>query len=251
MRFVVAMLLLIPGIVSGQTIKVPPEIKGEASSFIPITPETDCEWVACRPCHPDLKIVSFDKVKDKGIGLIVPDPNGEFKILFIDDPKTAVVYSKKPGVYTLTFFGANKMGLAKPVDIKIVIGEPPPEPPKPVPPTPIPPMPDDPLAKDLVPLFAALPADEKILLPKLSALYRVGATKAKDPTVLTALQLVKSMQDGSGVLTKDKLVSIRIRLQAEISKIMPDASNDPLTADQRDKLANLFTRIATILETLK
>lgn len=124
--------------------------------------------------------------------------------------------------------------------------------PKPVPPNPKPPEPTDPLK---VKLKAAFDADSEQLDKRrehakdLAALYRQAAKLASDNAVSTAGELLDRVRAAAGMLVgADALKECRRVVAGELGKVFP--TDGDLTAEQRTAAAELFTKLAAILEGL-
>ena len=121
--------------------------------------------------------------------------------------------------------------------------------PKPVPPKP--PEPADPLRAKLRAAYDADPADaaqKRTHARDLAALYRQAAKLAQDAAVATSGELLGRVRDAAGTLIgADALRECRRCVGAELGALLP--TDDALAPDQRKAAADLFTRLAAILDT--
>jgi hypothetical protein len=120
------------------------------------------------------------------------------------------------------------------------------------PPTPIdPPVPADPLTALLQAALAKEAPTDKLLLPKLAALYRQSAQLSKDTTITTADALHATMKTARLTLVGDALPNVRAVVTAELDKVLPTTVGAALDAPTRAACAAAFTRIAAALEGIK
>jgi len=131
----------------------------------------------------------------------------------------------------------------------VVVGKPrPPGPPKPVP---TPPQPsDDPLIRTLRPLYDAdrNPAKAEQIIA-LIALYREAVRFAEIAELRTTAELAARLKTAAGVLLPpDALPTLRRAIGDEIGKGLGTDAEKPLTPEVRRQAAELFGRIATVLE---
>lgn len=126
-----------------------------------------------------------------------------------------------------------------------------PHPAPPKPPTP-PAPPADPLAAKLKAAFdgdAADVAKRREQAKDLAALYRQAAKLAADNSVAAAGDLLSRVKTASAALVgADALKAVRGVVASELAAILP--TDDPLTDAQRKSAADLFAKLAVVLETL-
>lgn len=216
---------------SQPTLKLPQEIKGAPGQFIAIRAETDCKAV---------KYVALDE------GLNV------FPSALLADPKSTVVTSVTQGKFRLLAYTAAGDQPSDPVVVSVVVGNPKPIPPSPVPPAP-PSPPDNSFMESLQSIYAAIqePNRESNKLA-LSEVYRQASTLAQDKNIKTIRQLFMTIREGSKkVISEDALVSLRERIQQELSSKFPQPMNSAITDELRADFSMTFSRIAGILEQLK
>jgi hypothetical protein len=128
--------------------------------------------------------------------------------------------------------------------------------PDPKPPVPVPPKPVDALAAKLKAAFDADPAETKREQAKnLGALYRAAADLAADESVATSGELLNRVATAAGALLKDpaaparkNLADVRRAVAAELASVLP--TDDALSAEQRKATAELFRKLAGILDAL-
>lgn len=125
-------------------------------------------------------------------------------------------------------------------------------PPAPMPPVPVPPgpAPSDQLKQKMEATFAAnTSATKKADALALASVYTAGAAAVKRPAITTAAELIDAMRASEPNGSKDKLTECRKVVAAELVAILTDLKK-PLTDVSRAATAGLFTRAATILESL-
>lgn len=122
-------------------------------------------------------------------------------------------------------------------------------PPAPKPPDPKP-EPVDPLKAKLRAAFDADPAQLDVRrnsAKDLAELYRQAAKLATDATVETSGDLLKRVKDASAALVgADALRECRKVVAQELGAVLP--TDEPLTDAQRKAVADLFGRLAVILD---
>ena len=125
---------------------------------------------------------------------------------------------------------------------------PPPAPPKP-------PEPVDPLKARLAAAFDADAdaAGKRGHAKDLAALYRQAAKLAQDTSVATSGDLLQQVARAAATLLNDPpggkhLAGVRRVVGEELNRLLP--TDDPLTDAQRKAAAELFGKLATILDTL-
>jgi hypothetical protein len=133
---------------------------------------------------------------------------------------------------------------------------PPPVPPGPIPPPvppPLPPAPTDPMAPALLAAWAGETDPNRHQQAKLLAgLYRQGATIANDPKLATAKDLLGVMQQARMALMPDTaLLRLRTAIGQELLKVLPTDPAAPMDAQTRANAANIFARVALIVEALQ
>lgn len=120
-------------------------------------------------------------------------------------------------------------------------------PPAPMPPGP---APSDQLKQKMEATFAAnTSATKKADALALASVYTAGAAAVKRPAITTAAELIDAMRASEPNGSKDKLTECRKVVAAELVAILTDLKK-PLTDVSRAATAGLFTRAATILESL-
>lgn len=139
----------------------------------------------------------------------------------------------------------------------VVIGDAPPIPPIPPgpDPVPVPPAPPvDPLAAEIRVLFDKDPApvnEKRATARLLAAVYAHAVPMVGDSAMIpTAGKLRQVLADASTNLARDKLTTVRERKRDELKRILPSDPDAVLDAATRVKAAELFARLATILEGL-
>ncbi len=124
--------------------------------------------------------------------------------------------------------------------------------PVPVPPAP-PPVPVDPLKAKLRAAFDGDGADlatKKDNAKDLAALYRAASKLCASPEVATAGQLLSRVKTAATTMldSPDALKGVRVVVGAELGALFP--ADGPLSDEQRVKAAELFGRLAVILDSL-
>ena len=117
----IILLLVLPLCSLAQTIKLPPEVKGDVGTFIRVPAET----------------------AEKEVRWYSPDKLALFPVDLLKDSKTAIVAATVKGRYRLIAWTAKGDVPSLPAECVVVIGDVPPGP-GPVPPGPDPPIPPDP-----------------------------------------------------------------------------------------------------------
>lgn len=213
------------------TIQLPSTVKGEPGDFITVKATTNG------------KIVRW-YTPDKGLSVIPSE--------LLRDPKTAIVYSKKPGKYRLLAYTAAGDEPSDLAECVVTIGEPPPGPdpgPQPGPE----PGPVDPLVKKLQDAYNADSDPQKASLPaKLASLYRHGSDIAGSMSIATWDGLFSSMSkqaSESGVA--GKLSKVQAVIRDEVLSAFPTDRTKPLDQDGRVMAKVALMRAATLVEKIK
>ena len=211
---------------SQPSLKLPQEIKGLPGQFIAIRAETDCKAV---------KYVALDS------GLNV------FPSALLADPKSTVVTSVVQGKFRLLAYTAMGDQPSEPVVVSVVIGNPAPLPP--APPSP----PDTSFMESLQSIYSAIQEQNRESnKSSLAELYRQASTLSQDKNIKTIRQLLMTIKDGSKkLISEDALVSLRERIQQELSSKFTQPMNSALSDEMREDFSMMFSRIAGILEQLK
>jgi hypothetical protein len=112
------------------------------------------------------------------------------------------------------------------------------------------PRPVDALAKKLRDAFAADKGKKDDAL-SLAALYRQAATLARDPGVPSSGELLRRVREASATLVgPDALPGLRTVVAGELAAALGRPSDLALTDAQRQACADLFAKLAAILETI-
>jgi hypothetical protein len=157
-----------------------------------------------------------------------------------DGERRFVFQATKPGVYVVGFWTA---GESEGVACTITVG--PSVPPPPPPPPPIP----DPLrqsVRDALAVDKAKPDD--VLL--LAALYREAAKLSVSAEVPSSRELLRRVREAGASLLPDVLVSVRRVVASELANALGKSNDEPLTEAERKRSAELFAKLAGILEEL-
>jgi hypothetical protein len=194
-------------------IKLPAEVKAKPAEITELKVETagkQVKWVALTP------------------GLS-PRP--------IDSGKT-LLFSGPPGRYELLAYTALADAPSDAARCVVLIeGETPP------------PAPDPLKAKLGIAVTADKAAKADVL--QLAAIYREAAKVAADPEVPTSKELLgRVRQVSSALIGPDALPAVRGAVAQELLTVLGMSSEEPLTAAQRRKAADLFARLAAVLEEL-
>jgi hypothetical protein len=153
-------------------------------------------------------------------------------------------FNGAPGKYTATAFVVNfdTQKFSKKREV-VTVG--PAVPPPPPPPPPIP----DPLrqsVRDALALDKAKPDD--VLL--LAALYREAAKLSVSAEVPSSRELLRRVREAGASLLPDVLVSVRRVVASELANALGKSNDEPLTEAERKRSAELFAKLAGILEEL-
>ena len=228
MKYLLVLLCLaVPG--QAQTVKLPPEVKGEPGQFILVRAQADgsaVEWYT----------------PDKGLSVF---PAGQLK-----DPKVTIVVASVEGRYRLLGWTA-KGDVPSEVSICIVvIGD---APPTPIPPGPDPAPPSDPLVQALQAAYAAeTDAGKAQLKASFAAFYREASNAAQNQALGTWGQLFDTMATAARSMgITGKLPTLQGVIQGELKKVLPIGRDAPLDTAGRKLAADTFNRIATALETVR
>ena len=213
-----------------QSVKLPAEVKGEPSTFIRVTANTDCKELRWFSPDPGLAVFPVDLLKNS---------------------LTAVVTSARPGRYRLYAYGAKGDVPGEIVVCIVIIGDAP----LPIPPGPDPgPLPSDPLFNQLQAAYRGIASEEIYrLLKLLAAGYQQAAKVARESQQQTTDLMFADIREGFRRLMSSGEVILPVRklLEAELGKHVKPVVGMPLTDEVRATYVKQFERYATILEAVK
>lgn len=203
---------------------LPSEIAGQPGAFIAIKPKTAG------------KVVKFVAL-DSGINLFPSD--------LLADKTATVASSVTPGRYRILAYTALDGAPSEPAIVTVVIGG--------VAPPDVPPDPEDPLAKAIESLWGALQEpDRETNKSKLVTVYRRAAQIAMNNEIGTVGGLYSAMRDESNkLIPATVLKSIREKAGEAVCEVAPTAPATKLTSELRAKIAEIYNRLAKIVEGLK
>lgn len=219
-------------------VKLPEEVRGRPGDFLTIKADTECKtvrWV----------------LLDAGPSLLPPE--------LLRDPRTAVLFSLRPGRFRLLAYGAKGDEPSQPVICLLVIEEtgptPPPGPLPPDPKPPSPPMPDQ-LALKFAAAYKADAGDQAVKaqqLAKLIGLYQAMAESTSDDktrkTIGDVLGDLKQL--GSKMLITDSLIELRKLIAGEVAAVLGTDPAPALDSVLRTRAVEAFIRISKALEQVK
>ena len=191
------------------------------------------EQVKSQPC----KLIKIQaETKGKKIVWIIPK---EFEADSLDGPRLVGVVNI-PGTYRILCITSIEDEPIVAECSLIVEG---------VAPTPI----NDQLRKELQDLYTADASPKKAeSIAVLAALYRAAIAYANDPEILTADKLADLVRSAvRSKLTSSDLASLRVRIATEVAASLPMDTGAAMTPEVRAKAAQVYTRIATALESIK
>lgn len=195
------------------SLKLPAEVKAKPAEITELKAETTGKQVKWVVLTPGLSVRTIDSGKT----------------LFVSGP---------PGRYELIAYTAIGDVPSDPARCLVVIENDAP-----------PPMPDSLKTK----LAAALVTDRatRADLLQLAAIYREAAKVVADPEVATSKELLSRLRQVSvALIGSDALPAVRGAVAEELLSVLGMSSEETLTATQRKKAADLFVRLAVILEEL-
>lgn len=211
------------------TLTIPKETKAEPGDFVrldAVTEGVQVRWFGL----------------DKGLNV--------FPSELLRDSKSTVVVAIKPGTYRIAAITCRADELSELAVGYVVIGtpEPVPPPPPPVPPTPPTPPPDA-LEAEVRALYLADADPRKATHAiMLSGFYRQAALAALSADLVKAGDLHAVLARASaGLIPEAALKPIRLRVSAELRKVLPADPEAALTNQSRADASALFSKLAQIL----
>jgi hypothetical protein len=156
------------------------------------------------------------------------------------DGKETLFVAPNPGRYLLFAWTSDVNGPTEAARCVITVAEPPP-----------PPQPDA-LIRELAELDAQDRTPDKARHRRqLAAVYREAVRFTERGELTTTGELARRLRSAVQALLPDgTLEPVRQRIAQEIRKTLPDAAEQPLTPAVRQAAVQLFTRIATALESI-
>lgn len=209
-------------LILGQSLEFPPQFNGEPGQFI-----------AVKPTKMEGKTVQYYAI-DPGLNV--------FPASLLSDPTATVVTSVTPGTYRLLAWTAvgDKPSPASLIRVNIQ-ALPPPNPPKP----------SDPFRDDIESIWGSLlESDKEATRSAMVSVYKQCAATA-NRQLKTIGDLFEVLAGETSRLPKDRLMPIRKRIASEVEKIVGNDESAVYSEGQRLALVSMFTRAASILETLK
>ena len=215
-------MILMLALICGQKVEMPAEIRGEVGSFIAVRPKTDG------------KLVRYYSL-DSGLN--------SFPAELLSDPTATVVTAPKPGRYRLLAYTALGDRPSDPVIVTIVVGGA-------APPTPPVPTPGE-YERSLLDIYGALQdTDRDATRIALAKVYRACVTECMGNHA-TAGDLYQALVKIASAVPATKLSTLRDRVGAEVSKVVPNDPTLPITAAQRASVGDIYERTATLLESIR
>ena len=215
-------MILMLALICGQKVELPAEIKGEVGSFIAVRPKTDG------------KLVRYYSL-DSGLN--------SFPAELLSDPTATVVTAPKPGRYRLLAYTALGDRPSDPVIVTIVVGGA-------APPTPPVPTPGE-YERSLLDIYGALQdSDRDATRIALAKVYRACVTECMG-SYATAGDLYQALVKIASAVPASKLSTLRDRVGAEVSKVVPNDPTATITAAQRASVGDIYDRTATLLESIR
>ena len=215
-------MILLLVLMCGQKVELPAEIRGEVGSFIAVRPKTDG------------KLVRYYSL-DAGLN--------SFPAELLSDPTATVVTAPRAGRYRLLAYTALGDRPSDPVIVTIVVGGA-------APPTPPVPTPGE-YERSLLDIYGALQEpDRDASRIALAKVYRSCVTECMGSHA-TAGDLYQSLVKIASAVPAAKLSTLRDRVGAEVSKVVPNDPTLPITAAQRASVGDIYERTATLLESIR
>jgi hypothetical protein len=217
-----ACLLLLLAVIGGRAdpaVRLPAEVKARPGRLVKLAAESDGKLVRWASASEDADLIPF--------------PDG----------RQAIFSAAQPGRYRVLAWTAVGDVPSEAAVCTVVVDGPTPPPP---------PSPNDPLAEALRAAYAADPSPQKSAhRVSLAALYRQAATTCRDPDVKTAGNLFGVLKSATAKLVPDDaLTALRQRVAEELRKVLPLAPDAALEPAARGSAAQLFAKLAAILEGL-
>lgn len=209
-------------LILGQSLEFPPQFNGEPGQFI-----------AVKPTKMEGKTVQYYAI-DPGLNV--------FPASLLSDPTATVVTSITPGTYRLLAWTAvgDKPSPASLIRVNIQAL-----------PLPNPPKPADPLRDDIESIWGSLlELDKEATRSSMVSVYKQCAATA-NRQLKTIGDLFEVLAGETSRLPKDRMMPIRKRIALEVEKIAGNDESAVYSEGQRLALVSMFTRAASILETLK
>lgn len=209
-------------LILGQSLEFPPQFNGEPGQFI-----------AVKPTKMEGKTVQYYAI-DPGLNV--------FPASLLSDPTATVVTSVTPGTYRLLAWTAvgDKPSPASLIRVNIQAL-----------PLPNPPKPADPLRDDIESIWGSLlESDKEATRSSMVSVYKQCAATA-NRQLKTIGDLFEVLAGETSRLPKDRMMPIRKRIALEVEKIAGNDESAVYSEGQRLALVSMFTRAASILETLK
>lgn len=204
-------------------LKLPPEVRGQAGQPVKVKAETTAKKVRWKTFDPGLTLL------DRGD---------------LADPLSMIVFSCRPGRYTLYAWASAGEDATELVPCVVVVEEGGPAPPPPGP---------DVFLEAVRAAYAADPdaATKREDMLQLAAVWRQAVGLAKKPAVATVGELMGKVKEAAGTLAEGRLKGVRTRVGEELQTALAADINSPLTGAVQNKVVALFERIATALEKVK
>lgn len=222
---ILTLLLALPAATAAPPeLKLPEKVAVESGDWVVVTAETDGKAVEFVPLDPGLK---------------------RFPAELIANPKVFAATAARDGTYRVLAYTGGIDGPSKPKVCVVTVGKPAPVPP----PTPPPVPPADPLRQKLLDAYAAETAAGKAEARKdLAELYRQAAALAKDPALKTAGELNARVRKAAEALAPGVLAGVRRVAGEELGRVLPTDPAAELTPAHRSAAADVFGRLAAILD---
>lgn len=209
---------------------LPLTVRAEPPKVVPVPPPAPDSWHQLKGAEIGKLFVLSAEPASKWR---LETPGAELRVF--DNGKSGVFLATAPGVYRLTVTGP----AGDTSQNEIAVGGPGPKP-----------EPTDALKEKMKAAFDSDKgegATKQEAAKDLAELYRQAAALALKPEITTASDLLKRAKDAATVLIgADQLLAVRKVVSQELSLLLPTDST--LTDEQRKKVADLFRRLAVILD---
>lgn len=227
--------MVFSGLASGQSLKLPAEVRGSPGAFIVVRAETDGTKVKWFSLSAGLNVFPAELLADK---------------------KATVITANVPGRYKLMAWTAKGDEPSDPAIVDVVIGDVPPVPP--VPPGPVPPVPPgpiDPLVKrihDALLADADSPADKKKYASTLGGFYVAMVGHVENKSILTIGDLLGDYREvAASILPIGAIAATRKVCGAAVFALAGEDPDKPIDDADRAAFVALFKKIAASLESYK
>ncbi len=216
------MWLILAALATDPTVSLPPAVMARPGRLVQIAAKTDCKLIRWYLAGDDADLIVMESTRSAIFSAMAP---GRYKIL--------------------AWTAAGDMPSEAAVCV-VTVGSAPPVPPGPVAPT-------DPLTVALKGLFEANQDPDKAKqLAALADVYRRAGRAAADTEIKTAGDLFAfARRQAVAVLPPMALEAIRAKLGEELAAVLPTDPDTTLTPSIRTAAAEIYNKLAGILEAVK